>query len=373
MSKRRTSKHSLRIAMLGLCAVIVPPIPASAAAGTRHVQFSIIERWKLPGSGSWDLLTFDAPRQRLFIARSDRVEVVDANTGTVLGRIADTAGVHGIALAPALNRGYTSNGRSNSVTEFDYDTLKALREVPVPGLNPDVILYEAHGGHLVTVNGHSKNVTIYDARTLTVLATIPLPDAPEFAVDGENGRLYVNIESDQGQLAEIDTMTFRVVATWPLPGCESPSGLAFDAARERLFSVCANRTMVITDARTGRQVARLPIGEHPDGAGYDARRGLAFSSNGVGTLTVVQADGPDRYAVATTLVTQPGARTMTLDPASGRIYLVSADFGVPPPATTEHPHPRAPPLPDTFTILVAAPHSVTCECQKKATGVRPGH
>jgi YVTN family beta-propeller protein len=367
MNSRQCLLSPIRRAAQALFAALLPAL--AAAAPSSHSQFSVVERWKLQGSGGWDLLTFDAARHRLFIARSDRVEVVDANTGTLLGRIANTAGVHGIALAPDLNRGYTSNGRTNTVTEFDYSTLQTLREVPVPGSNPDVILYEPGAGHLFTFNGHSNNVTVYDAHTLAVRATISLQGPPEFAVLGGDGHVYVNIESEPGRLAVIDAAKFSTVATWPLDGCASPTGLALDAARVRLFSACANRVMVVTDARNGRQLARLPIGAHPDGAGYDARRGLAFISNGVGTLTVVHAVSPDGYAVATTLATQPGARTMALDPESGRIYLVSADFGVAPPATAEHPHPRAPPLPDTFTILVAAPHAVTCNC--KASAGRP--
>jgi DNA-binding beta-propeller fold protein YncE len=326
-----------------------------AAAPDAAARYEIIHRWKLPGAGGWDYVTFDAPLHRLFITRGDRVEVLDAATGKPIGQVAPNSGVHGVALAADLGRGYASNGRGNSITEFDYRTLKVLREVPDPGSDPDAILYEPTHHRLYAFNGHSKDATVYDAGSMAVIARIPLPGGPEFAVDGGDGRVYVNIENDRGQLVVIEAATGSVVATWALEGCESPTGLAIDATRHRLFSVCANQVMAVTDSTTGRAVARVPIGLHPDAAAYDARHGLAFSSNGAGTLTIVRADEASRYPVAATLATQPGARTMALDPESGRLYLVTADFGPTPPATSENPRPRPQPVADTFTVLVVAP------------------
>ena len=328
---------------------------ATAAATAAEASYSIVERWKTGGAGGWDYLSVDPTGKRLFVSRGDRVEVLDTKSGAALGRIANTQGVHGIAFAPDLKRGYTSNGRANSVTEFDLDSLATLREVAVPGVNPDAIVYEPASKRVLTFNGRSKNATVLDAATLTVVATLPMPDKPEFAAVDGKGKVFVNIESDPGRMLVIDAAKAAVVANWPLPGCDSPTGLALDVQRQRLFSVCDGNIMTVTDAGDGRQVARVAIGKGPDAAAVDPVRGLVFSSNGEGTLTIVRAEANDHYTVASTLQTQRGARTMALDPASGRVFLVTAEFGPPPAPTTEQPNPRPVPVPDTFTVLVAAP------------------
>jgi YVTN family beta-propeller protein len=205
------------------------------AAATPTLE--VLERWKLGGDGGWDYLTIDSATKRLFISRGNHVDVISAESGKLVGSIPDTLGVHGIALAPALNRGFTSNGRANSVTAFDLDTLKIIREVKIPGRNPDAILFEPGGRHVFTFNGASKDVTVLEASSLAVIATIAVPDKPEFAAQDGNGRIFVNIESDPGQMLVIDSKRLAVKSTWPLPGCSSPSGLAIDSAHELLFSV----------------------------------------------------------------------------------------------------------------------------------------
>jgi DNA-binding beta-propeller fold protein YncE len=325
---------------------------AGTPAPDHVAPLQLVEQWRLGGSGGWDLLAVDTERQRLFITRGDRVEVVDTRSGQVIGTIAGTNGVHGVALAPDLRRGYTSNGKANSVTLFDLETLKVIAEAPIPGVNPDVILYISSSRQLLTFNGHSNDATVLDPRTLEVLATVSLPGKPELAVDDGAGHVFVNIESDPGQLARIDLKSLTVSATWPLPGCDGPTGLAFDAAHHRLFSACDRKVMAVTDALDGHAVARIAIGEHPDGAGFDAVRQLVLSPNGEGTLTVTHEDTPDIFTVVQTLETQRGARTMVLDQSSSRIYLVTADYGPVPAATAEQPHPRPPVLPDTFRVLV---------------------
>lgn len=322
---------------------------AAAAAGGH----AIVERWRLGGSGGWDYLTVDAPRHRLFITRGDRVDVVDTATGRITASVPGASGAHGVALAPELKRGWVSNGRGNSVLEFDYDTLAVVRTVPVPGVNPDAILYEPHHRRLYTFNGRSSDVTVFDAATLTVAATLKVPGKPEFARSDEH-HVYVNIETEPGQLVRIDAEKLAVDGSWTLEGCNSPTGLAIDAAHARLFSVCDGRVMAVTDASTGRAVARVPIGEGPDAAEFDA--GLIYSSNGSdGTLSVIREESPDRYVPVETLPTQRGARTMALESATKRIYLVTAEFGAAPPATAAEPRPRPPQVPDSFTVLVAAP------------------
>jgi YVTN family beta-propeller protein len=325
---------------------------ALIAEGAAEPNMQVLQRWKLGGDGGWDYLTMDSANQRLFISRATRVDVVSIESGKLIGTVPDTQGVHGIALAPALKRGFTSNGRANTVTAFDLDTLKVIQEAKVSGRNPDAILYEPAGKHVFTFNGASKDVTVLDASSLAVLATIPVPDKPEFAAQDGRGRIFVNIESDPGQMVVIDTQTLKVKSTWPLPGCNSPSGLAIDSAHRRLFSVCDGKVMAVTDAVSGKQAALVPIGEHPDAAGYDQKRGIVFSSNGEGTLSVVRQDSPDRYSVVQTLPTQRGARTMALDAATGKVYLATAEFGTAPPATAEQPHPRPALIPDSFVLLV---------------------
>ena len=331
-------------------------VTGMAVAAPAKSDLQVTQQWKLGGAGGWDYLTLDAAGKRLFVSRATRVDVISTESGKVIGTVPNTQGVHGIALAEDAKRGYTSNGKADSVTVFDTETLTVIREVKIAAHNPDAILYEPVGKHVFTFNGKSKDVTVLDASSLEVVATLPVPDKPEFAVDDGDGHIFVNIESEAGQMTVIDSRKLSVTRTFPLPGCASPSGLAIDKAHHRLFSVCDGKTMAVTDAVSGKQVARVPIGEGPDAAGFDAKRGLVFSSNGDGTLTVVRQDAPDRYTVQATVPTQRGARTMALNEATGKVYLVTADFGPAPPATAEQPHPRPALVPDSFVVLVVGQH-----------------
>jgi DNA-binding beta-propeller fold protein YncE len=337
---------------IALSLSVIAGLPTVAAAETSP-KLEVLQHWKLGGAGGWDYLTLDSAAHRLYISRGTRVDVVDIDSGQVVGSIPDTQGVHGIALAKGLNRGYTSNGRANSVTVFDLDTLRITRELPVPGKNPDAILFEPSSKRVFTFNGASKDATVLDAASLAIIGTIPLPDKPEFAADDGHGQIFVNIESDPGQLVAIDAKTLIAKSPWTLAGCNSPTGLAIDSVRHRLFSVCDGKVMAITDSISGKQVGLVPIGEHPDAAVYDAKRATVLSSNGEGTLSIIRQASADRYAVAAVLMTQRGARTMALDPRTGRIYLATADFGAAPPATAENPHPRPAPIADSFVVLVA--------------------
>lgn len=329
----------------------------TACAGSRIAvkqssdPYRLLQRFSLGGTGGWDLLALDPERRRVFISRSDRVMVMDADTGKMLGEIPATQGVHGIALASDLKRGYTSNGRSGTVTVFDLDSLAVLDEIPVTGKNPDVILYDMASHHVFSFNPGSTNATVIDAATLKVVATLALPGQPELAVSDGHGRVYVNLE-DKGQIAVIDSRINQVLTTWSLAPCEAPTGLALDADHGRLFSVCANRKMMVLDAQSGRQIAELPIGDGPDGAEFDPATQLAFSSNRDGTLTIVHEDDPNHFTVIDTIPTQKSARTMVLDPVSHRIYLPAAEFGPRPEPTAEQLQPRPPVLPGTFSILV---------------------
>jgi DNA-binding beta-propeller fold protein YncE len=320
-----------------------------------NADYGVSRIWQLGGTGGWDHLALEPSGARLFVSRGDRVDVVETANGRRATTIPDTAGVHGIAFAPELKRGYTSNGHANTVTAFELATLRVIQESPVAGKKPDAILYEPQAQHVLTADGASNDVSVLDPMSLQVVTSIALPGPPEFMVTG-GGTVFVNIQTEPGKLVAIDARTLKIKATWALPGCANPSGLALDTAHHRLFSVCQGGVMAVTDSTSGKPVARVAIGDGPDAAAFDPDLGFVFSSNGAdGTLTVIHQETPDTYRVIATVQTQQSARTMALDPATHRIYLASARFGPPPPATTEQPHPRPSVLQDSFVILVAEP------------------
>jgi DNA-binding beta-propeller fold protein YncE len=341
----------------GLAASSSSPPQRTAGAGAASVspaRYHLLEKLSVGGEGGWDYLTLDAAARRLYISRGTRVIVLDVDSGKTVGEIPGTEGVHGIALAPDLHRGFTSNGRSSTVTAFDTGTLAVVGSVKATGDNPDAIIYDPASRRVFTFNGRGKNATAIDAATATVAGTIPLDGKPEFAAADGKGRVFVNIE-DKNQISVIDSRALRVEKSWPIAACDEPSGLAMDRKNGRLFTVCHNRSMAVLDAETGRVVASVPIGEGVDAAAWDPATSLAFASNGDGTLTVVKQDGPDAYHVVENAVTQRSARTMALDEKTHRVFLAAAEFGPAPAPTAEQPRPRAPMLPNSFTILVLGP------------------
>jgi DNA-binding beta-propeller fold protein YncE len=337
-----------------LCVLLLVASTVSTAAPT---NYALQQRIAVGGPGGWDYLTIDPDARRLYIARADRVLVLDVDQGAVTAEIRPAEGVHGVALSPALKRGFSSNGRDNSVTVFDLATLKTIQVVKIPAQNPDAILYVPEAGRVLTFNGRSKDVTAIDGSSLAVVGHLTLGSKPEFAQGDGTGRAFVNLEDEAGAIAVLDAKTLSLTATWPMPGCQEPSGLALDRAHHRLFSTCDNGVMAVTDSTNGRAVARVPIGRGPDAAGIDPELGLIFSSNGEGTLTVIHQDDPDHYTVAQTVTTEPSARTLAVDTKTHKIWLVAAKFGPRPEPTPAEPHPRAPILPDTFTVLVVGPGS----------------
>lgn len=327
---------------------------ANAEAISAHTgQFAIVDRFHIPGEGHWDLLAFDGKRHRLFISRATHVQVIDADTGKVVGDIPGTEGVHGIALAEDLNEGYTSNGKGNSVTVFDLATLKVTGNIRISGSNPDIILYEPVTRHVFTFNGHSDNATVIDALAHKEIGNIALPGKPELAASNKSGRVFVNIEN-KNEIDVIDSSTNRVIRHFPLGKGSGPTGLALDQKHHRLFSVCANRIMDILDSRTGRIVSEVGIGQGPDAAAFDPVLGIAFSPNKDGKLTVVKEVDANHFSVAQNLVTQQGARSMAYDPASHRAYLVTASFGAPPPASPDEPKPKPAIIPGSLVVLVVS-------------------
>ncbi len=326
---------------------------AYSAQLQESMNFTLANRYHIGGDGRWDLLAFDSKHHHLYISRSTHVQVVDASSGKVIGDIPGTEGVHGIALADDLNVGFTSNGKSNSVTEFDLTTLQVSETIKLSGLNPDMILYEPKSKQVLVFNGHSANASVIDATSHKEITTISLPGKPELAVSNDSGNIFVNIE-DKNEIVVIDGSSNRVLKSFPLGSGIEPTGLAIDKEHNRLFSVCANKKMEILDSETGRVVSEVAIGAGPDSAAFDSKLGLAFSSNGDGTLTLVKQNDPDHYTVLQNVATQKGARTMAYDPDNHRVYLVTASFGETLPATREQPRPRPAIIPDSTIVLVVS-------------------
>ena len=298
---------------------------AAVAAFAAPPAYKVLGHIAVGGEGGWDYATVDSAARRIYISHATRVMVVDLDTEKVIGEIADTPGVHGIAIAPGMGKGFISNGRGNNVTIFDLKTLKATGQTPT-GQNPDAIYFDAGSGRVFTFNGRSKDATVIDASTGKVAATIPLGGKPEFPASDGKGKLWVNIE-DTHEIAEIDTAKMAVSKRYTLTGCEDPTGLALDVKAGRLFSACGNEVMVVSDPAAGKVIASVPIGKGSDGAGFDAERGLAFSSNGTdGTLTVIQGAG-GKYAVAQTIPTAKSARTMVIDQSKHKVYLPASIAG----------------------------------------------
>src|SRR5436190_8806584 len=277
------------------------------AAFAAPTGYKILKEIKVGGDGGWDYLTMDSAARRLYISHTNVTVVVDPDAGKVVGTIPDTPGVHGIAIAPELNRGFTSNGRSNNVTIFDLKTLKPIAVVAT-GENPDSIRYDAVSGRVFTFNGRSKNSTAIDAKNGNVAGTIALGGKPEFSVADGKGKVYANIE-DTAEIVEIDAAKLTVTKRYSLAPCTDPSGLAIDAKSRRLFSVCGNRLMAVSDPDAGKVIATPAIGAGPDGVAFDPTTGYAFSSNGDGTLTIVQQVN-GKYDVAENIATERGARTI---------------------------------------------------------------
>ncbi len=330
-----------------LCGLSIVGRPAVAADGPYHFLKAI----PIGGEGGWDYLSIDPGAHRLYVSHSDKVVVIDTTTDTIVGGIDGTPGVHGVALAPALNRGLTSDGGESKAGIVDLKTLKILAKVDTDR-GPDSMLFDPGRQEFYTFNGRADSATVIDARTNTVVATIPLGGRPEFAVaDPAAGRIYDNLE-DKSEVAVIDTATHRVVARWPIAPGESASGLAIDTAHQRLFIGCHNRRMVMMDAANGKVLASVPIGAGVDANAFDPGTMLAFASCGDGTVTIAKEETPDTLTVVQTLATERGARTMTLDPTTHRIYLATAKFEAQPAPQPGERRQRPRLVPGTFKVLV---------------------
>ena len=320
-----------------------------------YAGYHVNRHLAIGGEGGWDYLAVDQTQRRLFVSHGTEVDIVNLVTGRTVGRIDKLEGVHGIAIAYDLGRGYISNGRSGLVTVFELSTLNRVKDWKATGDNPDAILYDRASRRVFTFNGRGANTTLFDAKTGEVVATIALNGRPEEAVSRGDGTVFINIE-DKNEIVEVDAKNATIVRRWSIAPCDSPSGLAIDSRHERLFSVCENRMMVISDAKAGKVVTTVPIGAGPDGAAFDPKGQLAFSSNGAdGTITVVHEVTPDKFEVAETVTTARGARTIALDTTTRHLFVPTAKFGATPPPTAERPRPRPSIEPGTFEVIELAP------------------
>jgi len=310
--------------------------------------YRLLQTTPVGGEGGWDYLAVDAAAQRLYLSHGTQVEVLDLRTQQQVGTIANTPGVHGIAPVPALGRGYITNGRTNTVLVFDLKTLQPITTLPT-GIKPDDVLYDRASGRVFIFNNGATTATVLDAATNTVVGTVELGGAPEAAVADGKGQIFVNLE-DKSEVVGFDAKTLAVRHRWSVAPGEEPTGLALDPVHHRLFSMCGNQLAVVLNAETGAVVAKLPIGQGVDGAVFDETTQAAVASNGEGTLTVLHEDSPNRFH-AETIPSARGARTITLDPTTHRLYLPTAELGAAPAPTAAAPHPRPRIVPGTFHVL----------------------
>jgi YVTN family beta-propeller protein len=320
----------------------------SAGASGYH----LVKKVKLGGAGGWDYLEVDPATHHLFISRGTHVIVVDVASEKIVGDIPDTQGVHGIAFADEFNKGFTTNGRAASSTIFDLQSLKPTGQAKTDK-DPDAVIYDPYSKRVFTFNGDGNSSTVIDASSGSVAGTVPLGGQPEFAASDGKGKIFANLE-DKSALVRFDAKTLKVENTWPLAPCESPSGLAIDAAHEILVVGCHNKLMAFVDGNSGKLIGTVPIGQGVDANRFDPATGYAFASCGDGTITIAHEDSPTKFSLVEKIETQRGARTMALDYANHTVYTVTAEFGPAPAATADNPRPRPAILPDTFTLLVYA-------------------
>jgi YVTN family beta-propeller protein len=307
------------MAALVLC-FVVPGSSAPPAGG-----YSVTKKIPIPGQGSWDYLTIDAAARRLYVSHGTQVEVLDVDSGAIVGNIPNTPGVHGIAIVQELGRGFVSNGQASTVTIFDLKTLKPIADVPT-GKKPDAIIYDPATSRVFAFNGGSNSATAIDATNGKVAGTVDLGGGPEFAAPDGKGFVFDNLE-DESQVVKINARDLKVEQRWPTAPCKAPSSMAIDRNNRRLFLGCRSKVMAVMNADTGQVITTVPIGDHVDATAFDEETKLIFNSNGEGTVTVIHQDSADKYSVIETVKTLPKAKTMALDPKTHQLFLSTAENG----------------------------------------------
>jgi YVTN family beta-propeller protein len=319
---RNGSLFVLRI-LLAIAAIGVLSFVPLAGAAPPADGYSVVKKIPIPGQGSWDYLSVDEAARRLYVSHGTQVEVIDVDSGNIVGSIPNTPGVHGIAIAAELGRGFISNGKASTVTIFDLKTLKPIADVPT-GQKPDAIIFDPATSRVFAFNGGSNSAIAIDAATGKVAGTVDLGGGPEFAAADGNGFVYDNLE-DESLVLKIDSRKLTVEQRWPTAPCASPSSMAIDRANRRLFLGCRSKVMAVMNADTGKVITTLPIGDHVDATAFDPETKLIFNSNGEGTITVIRQDSPDKYSLVETVKTLPRAKTMALDPKTHRLFLSTAE------------------------------------------------
>jgi YVTN family beta-propeller protein len=345
-------KHSIAPALILLSSLAV--CTASYAEGPP--PYHIAKTVALGSPDRWDYLVFDGASRRLYVSHGDRVTVLDGREGTILGNIEGMpGGTHGIGIVTSAGKGYTDDGKAGEAVAFDLATLKVQKRIKAQD-DADGIAFDKSSGHVFVVDGDSKVLTAIDPKTDTVVATVNAGGGLEYAVSGENGKLYVD-GAENKEIVRINTATNAVDAHWPIPGCTNPHGLAIDVAAHRLFASCVNAVMTVVNAETGAVVATLPIGQGTDGAAFDPKRKLAFSSNNDGTISVIREVTPQKFESLGSIPTAVTGKNMTIDPATGRLYVAVADIDpkAPVPVTPSGRPGRPKPLPGTLKILFLDP------------------
>ncbi len=328
--------------------LVLTLVAVTALFAQSSPSYRITHTYTLGGDGRWDYIVPDSPNHRLFIARQNRVMVVDEDSGKLLGEVTGINGAHGTALAPAAGHGFATSGNDQSVIMFDLKTFKPLGRIPAAE-DADAIIYDGASNRVFTLNGDAHSSTVIDPQAGKVITNIPLGGKPEYGASAGDGKVYANL-TDTSEVVEIDAKGATVLRRWSTAPCKQPVSMAIDTAHHRLFSGCRSGLMAVSDYQAGKVVATVPIGNGVDGAGYDAASGNAFASNANGTLTVIHQDTPDQYHVVQSVETPQGSRNMGLDPTNHRVYVVSAKFG---PVPTGAPgRARAPVLPGSFALMV---------------------
>src|ERR1700676_4575147 len=313
--------------------------------GQAASAYKVTHTYMLGGDGSWDYVVPDPPNHRVFIARQNRVMVVDEDSGALLGEGTDIHGAHGTALAEATGHGFATSGNDQSVVMFDLKTFKVLGRIPAAE-DADAIVYDSASNRVFTLNGDAHSSTVIDPRAGALITNIPLGGKPEYGASAGDGKVYANL-TDTSEVVEIDAKTATVARRWSTSPCKQPVAMAIDTAHHPLFSGCRSGVMAVSDYQAGKVVATAPIGTGVDGAGFDAASGNVFASNADGTLSVIHQDTPDQYRVVDTVQTPSGSRNMGLDPTNHRVFIVSAKFG-PAPAGGRG---RGSVLPGSFTLM----------------------
>ena len=346
-NKNVCSRAALALLFFSLFAVCCIPAVAQSASGS---GYHLVKKVKLGGTGGWDYLEVDPTTHRLFISRGTHYIVVDPDQGKIIGDIPGSQRAHGIAFANEFNKGFTTDGSNGDSIMFDLTSLKVLDKIKTDK-DSDAAIYDPFSKRVFTFNGDANTASAIDAATGKLVSTFPLGGGPEFGATDGKGKIFVNLE-DKSSLVKFDAKTLKIENTWPLAPCESPSGLAIDAAHEILVVGCHNKLMTFVDGNSGKVLGTVPIGQGVDANRFDPVTGYAFASCGDGTLTIAHEDSPTSFSLVEMIQTQRGARTMALDYATHTVYLVTAELGPAPEATKDNPRPRPAILPDTFTLLI---------------------